>query len=102
MVGLLRSNFNMYIKQGAFVLILSSVFITIFDMVELHPYQSVYFNRVVAGGLKTEASRFETDYWGNSYKEGVEWVIENYSPHLKNKPVWPTVQLNSSQVISLE
>jgi len=80
MAGLLRSNFNLFIKQGATVLILFSALITIFDMVKLHPYQSVYFNRAVAGGLKTAASRFETDYWGNSYKEGVEWVIENYRP----------------------
>jgi hypothetical protein len=51
--------------------------ITVRDMIALHPYQSVYFNRVVAGGLPGAVGRFETDYWGNSYREAVRWVIDN-------------------------
>jgi hypothetical protein len=51
--------------------------LTVRDMIALHPYQSVYFNRVVAGGLKGAAGRFETDYWGNSYREATEWVVQN-------------------------
>ncbi len=39
--------------------------LTAADMVSLHPYQSVYFNRLVAGGLAGAAGRFETDYWGS-------------------------------------
>ena len=50
------------------------------DMVSLHPYQSVYFNRLVAGGLPGAAGRFETDYWGSSLKEAVEWVMRNVKP----------------------
>ena len=50
---------------------------TVRDMIALHPYQSVYFNRLVAGGLPGAMGRFETDYWGNSYGEAVRWVIEN-------------------------
>lgn len=37
-------------------------------MVRLHPYEAVYFNRTV-GGLAGEHGRYETDYWGNSYRE---------------------------------
>jgi hypothetical protein len=51
--------------------------LTAWDMIALHPYQSVYFNRVFAGGLRGAAGRFETDYWGNSYREAVEWVVQN-------------------------
>jgi hypothetical protein len=54
--------------------------LTATDMVSLHPYQSVYFNRLIAGGLRGAAGRFETDYWGSSYKEAVEWVIANVEP----------------------
>ena len=50
------------------------------DMVQLHPYQSLYYNRVLAGGLRGAAGRFETDYWGQSYKEATEWVMANYRP----------------------
>jgi len=48
------------------------------DMVRLHPYQYIYFNRVVAGGLPGAFGRYETEYWGASYKEGVEWLVAHY------------------------
>jgi hypothetical protein len=52
--------------------------ITGIDMIQLHPYQSVYFNRAAAGGLASASLQFESDYWGNSYREGAQWVIQNY------------------------
>jgi len=48
------------------------------DMVALHPYQSVYFNRLIAGGLRGAGHRYETDYWGQSYREAVLWLADNY------------------------
>jgi hypothetical protein len=54
-------------------------------MYRLHPYQTVYFNRIPAGGLAEAAKKYETDYWGNSYREGIEWVIQNYHPPLDRK-----------------
>jgi Dolichyl-phosphate-mannose-protein mannosyltransferase len=80
LAGLLRSHVSLLVKGSAGVLIGLSAGMTGVDMVQLHPYQSVYFNRTIAGGLAAGASRFETDYWGNSYKEGVEWVIQHYDP----------------------
>jgi hypothetical protein len=59
-------------------LLVSSLACTTADMVRLHPYQSVYFNRLIAGGLPRAADRFETDYWGQSYREGVEWLTDHY------------------------
>src|SRR5262245_6689019 len=56
---------------------LAAAAVTARDMVALHPYESVYFNRLVAGGLRGANGRFETDYWGNSYREGIEWVMKN-------------------------
>lgn len=75
---LLRSRANLPLKTALSILIVISVAITIVDMVQLHPYQYVYFNRVFAGGLKRASGRFETDYWGCSYREGAQWVIDNY------------------------
>jgi hypothetical protein len=48
----------------------------IFDMGRLHPFEYLYFNRM-AGGLPAAAGRYETDYWGASYREGIEWVAEH-------------------------
>tara|TARA_B100001971_G_scaffold214334_1_gene251161 strand:+ start:5331 stop:6866 length:1536 start_codon:yes stop_codon:yes gene_type:complete len=43
------------------------------EMISLHPYQYVYFNRI-SGGLHAAYSRDETDYWGLSHKEAGEWL----------------------------
>jgi hypothetical protein len=50
--------------------------VTVYDMWSLHPYQYVYFNRL-SGGLRYQADRFETDYWGLTYREGFDWVVHN-------------------------
>jgi hypothetical protein len=52
--------------------------VTLADMIALHPYQALYFNRLVAGGLRGAVDRYETDYWCLSYKEGAEWLIARF------------------------
>lgn len=56
------------------------------DMVALHPYQSVYFNRLFAGGLARAGRLYETDYWGQSYREAVLWLADHY-PAQAARPV---------------
>jgi hypothetical protein len=53
--------------------------VTVYDMRLLHPYEYIYFNRL-SGGLRRQATRFETDYWGLSYREGFDWVVHNLEP----------------------
>jgi hypothetical protein len=73
-------------RAAAGLLLAGSIWMTLVDMVELHPYQYVYFNRLVAGGLERAADRYDTDYWGASYKEGVDWVVRHYAGRdLRNK-----------------
>ena len=43
------------------------------SMMQLHPYQYVYYNQLV-GGLQGAYGRFETDYWGTSYREAVDML----------------------------
>jgi len=79
--ALCQSTVNRLVKIGVATLVLLSAGSTVVDMIQLHPYQAIYFNRTLAGGLKRAAERYETDYWGMSYKEGIEWVIQNYHPN---------------------
>ncbi|MCL2413618.1 MAG: tetratricopeptide repeat protein, partial [Bacteroidales bacterium] len=44
--------------------------------VKSHPYQYVYFNRLV-GGVQGAFGRFELDYYYHSTREASEWVIAN-------------------------
>ncbi len=39
-------------------------------LAQLHPLEQVYFNQLV-GGLPGAYGRYETDYWGTSYREAV-------------------------------
>jgi hypothetical protein len=64
------------LRMAAATVALGSAALTARDMVQLHPYESVYFNRII-GGLKGAAGRFETDYWGQSYRAAMEWVVAN-------------------------
>jgi hypothetical protein len=45
-------------------------------MIELHPHQYVYFNQI-AGGLPGAAARYDTDYYGNSYKEAYARLFDH-------------------------
>jgi hypothetical protein len=52
-------------------------------LVRYHPYEMLYFNRLV-GGLDGAAGRHgfpeATDYWGSSYREGMAWVSAHVEP----------------------
>jgi len=50
------------------------IVVTTVDMARLHPQQGVYFN-VLAGSRDTMRHRFELDYWGLAYREGLERVL---------------------------
>jgi hypothetical protein len=72
-----RSGLQAWMIGGA---VAASMVVTGYDLRSLHPHQYVYFNRAFAGGIATAAKSYETDYWGNSYKEGVEWLASQYAP----------------------
>lgn len=70
---LFNTNWAKFLMVG----ILGSLFIKVsFDMAALHPYEYVYFNRL-SGGLKVANGQYETDYWGLSIREAVEWLNRN-------------------------
>lgn len=42
-------------------------------MIQLHPYEYVYYNSLI-GGVDGSVRRFETDYWGTSFKEAMDYI----------------------------
>lgn len=62
---------------GALLIVIGGM--VVMDMLRSHPYQYAYFNRA-SGGLPAAYGRYDTDYWGTSYKEGVEWLARHYKP----------------------
>jgi hypothetical protein len=46
-------------------------------MIENHPHEYVFFNRLAGDGMEAVKQRFELDYWGLSYREGLEWLLRH-------------------------
>lgn len=47
---------------------------TSYQMIRYHPFQHVYFN-ILAGDNVDQ--KFELDYWGLSFRQGLEYIIKN-------------------------
>jgi hypothetical protein len=46
-------------------------------LVRHHPYGNVYFNRLAGPDMRAVRDRFEVDYWGLSYRRGLEYVLRH-------------------------
>jgi hypothetical protein len=46
-------------------------------LVRHHPYGNVYFNRLAGPDMRSVRDRFEVDYWGLSYRRGLEYVLRH-------------------------
>jgi hypothetical protein len=40
-----------------------------------HPYQNLYFNRLAGSSLNVVKQSFDLDYWGLSYRKGLEYIL---------------------------
>ena len=67
------------IKPALVILILIIGLDIIQTMVQLYPYEYIYFNRL-SGGLPTAKANYETDYWGLSIREAIAWINSNLPP----------------------
>lgn len=66
------------IKTTAYVTLFFCTFYLLYWNVKNHPYQNVYFNKLITSNYDVRKS-FELDYWGVSYKQGLEKLIEKES-----------------------
>ena len=72
----------------------------VFDMVMMHPNQYVYFNRIFGGGLAEAATSYDTDYWNNTYKQGVRWIEEQAKSKTdERKPVIGSLYKNVAYMV---
>ena len=51
-----------------------------------HPYEAMYFSPLVGGDLAV-FGKYETDYWGISTKEAVEWIGNHTQKERKNRKI---------------
>ena len=61
---------------AAIIIMLNLGFIS-FEMIRMHPYEYVYFNIFAGKDLGVVEKRFTIDFWGMSYKYGLEYILKN-------------------------
>jgi len=60
------------------ILVVAAVIIPpMWFMVNTHPHQNVYFNRVGGEDMARVKRHYKLDYWGLSYKQGLEYILAN-------------------------
>jgi hypothetical protein len=64
------------IRTGIAFFILVNIVVISRQIVILHPYQYIFFNSLV-GGLQGAYKNYDTEYWGASYSEAINWFKEN-------------------------
>jgi hypothetical protein len=53
-------------------------------MVQNHPFEHVYFNRLAGADMKQVKQRYELDYWGLSYRKALEYIVRSdTSSHIR-------------------
>lgn len=57
-------------------LLIALVIPGVYAIIQLHPYQYVYYNSFV-GGTGGASRKFELDYWCTSYREAALWLNDN-------------------------
>jgi hypothetical protein len=77
LAGVVFEKVKGHIWQFALILLVCTP--GILDGIRLHPYEYIYYNRFI-GGEAGAFRRFETDYWGISYRQAASWLNEVAPP----------------------
>ncbi|OGO39626.1 MAG: hypothetical protein A2W35_09180 [Chloroflexi bacterium RBG_16_57_11] len=65
----------------------------VYWLINLHPYQYVYYNSLV-GGVQGAYRSYEMDYWGTSYRAAIEYVNQVAPPESR------VIVLGTDQLVS--
>ena len=67
------------LRAGMYGLAGAGMGLIVYEMVQLHPYQDVYFNRLVDRTTPEHLrSQYSLAYWGAQYREGLEYLLARY------------------------
>jgi hypothetical protein len=67
---------NLFVTKAASYLIGLYMIFMVCEMIYLHPYENVYFNSFAGNPDKGLQEKFDIDYWGLSYKQGITHILE--------------------------
>ncbi len=62
---------------GIYALTGIGLIIVVIEMAQIHPYQQLYFNALVDRHTPEYLNtQYQTEYWGTSYRQGMEYLLE--------------------------
>jgi hypothetical protein len=64
-----------WVKGVAFFLLTAALVEPLIFMIRNHPFENVYFNRLGGADMARVKRHYELDYWGLSYKQGLEYLL---------------------------
>ena len=67
---------NVKFEKYIYIIVIALMIFPLWKIINLHPYQQTYFNAFVDNGKDKIHNNWEMDYWGLSYKEGFEKILE--------------------------
>jgi hypothetical protein len=59
--------------------------VPVIEMARLHPYEYTHFNRL-SGGIRNADERYMLDYWGLSFKQAAEQLLETLAQRQEKPP----------------
>ena len=67
------------LRAGVYGLAVAGLAGVVIEMVGLHPYQHLYFNRLVDRHTPEYLrGQYDMEYWGMAYREGLEYLLQRY------------------------
>lgn len=80
----LKSQFSKRYKFFTPALLFVIVFVPLYEVIKIHPYEGYYFNEPLRYFIPRNIENyFDFEYWGTSLKEGVSWLNKNADPNAK-------------------
>ena len=80
-------------RGAAALVVAASMGLTARTMMQLHPLENLYFNALA--GPHPEL-RYEYDYWGLSFRQGLEWVLR----HDDRPIIWVRTNLPAADIMN--
>ncbi len=78
--GIFQAVSHLQFKKEIFGALVMALFAGLLPIIiflrDSHPYQNIYFNALAGKNLQQIKARFPLDYWGLSYREGLEKLLK--------------------------
>jgi hypothetical protein len=81
------------LKLIAAAVVMTGIGLTVFYMIDTHPFEHIYFNEFIPHKPEYIRKHWEMDYWGTSYKQGLDYIVKNDTSKKINIYVseWPGI-----------